>query len=94
MNGKYVMTEDALKELTGIPVGEYTVTETVTDENGYSYTATYTLSSTDEEVAAVESTEYPDEGIDAPVTKDETTTVNLTNAYELGNLEITKTITD
>ena len=88
------MTEDALKELTGLPVGDYVVTETVTDENGYSYTATYTLSSTDDGVEAVETTAYPDDGIEAPVTKDETTTVNLTNAYELGNLEITKTITD
>ena len=86
-SGKYVMTTEAKAKLTDIAVGDYTVTETVTDEKNYSYTATYIIG-TDE------SADYPTDGIPATVDADETTTVNLTNKYELGNLEITKTIAE
>ena len=91
----YVL-KGTVTSLKDLPIGTYTVTETAADPDGYSHSATYTVTSTDSGVSDLPSNvNYTDAGnITAGVTDGKTTTVAVTNTYERkkGDLELTKTV--
>ena len=98
-NGTYTLKEDARKKLTGIELGTYTVTESVSLPQGYTHTATYGVEVKDSgnnEIAGrsvAAGTAYPAAGATATLTNDgDTATVAITNTYapSAGNLVIRK----
>ena len=89
VSGKYVLNATAKAKLEGIPVGNYTVTETAVDPDNYTHTATYTVNNGT-------TTDYTDgDDITAPVTKDADTTVAVMNTYthKTADVQIKKSFT-